>query len=93
MGAGGGDAPAVQQDDEVGILDRGDPLGDDELGGLGNLLPEGPADEGVGLGVHGGGGVVENEDLGMLEQGPGDAQPLLLGPPERLVPPCSTMVS
>ena len=31
---------AVQHDDDVRILHGGDPLGDDELGGAGNLLPE-----------------------------------------------------
>ncbi|CAN4049019.1 HTH-type transcriptional regulator immR, partial [Dysosmobacter welbionis] len=56
----------------------GDPLGDDELGGIRDLLQKRFADQGVGLGVHGGGGVVQDQDLGVLQQGPGDAKPLLL---------------
>ena len=39
---------------------------------------QGLADSGVGGGVHGGGGVVQNENPGFFQQGPGDAQPLLL---------------
>ena len=53
-------------------------LGDDELGGAGDFLPEGLADHGVGAGVHGGGGVVQNEDLGFFQQRTGDAKTLLL---------------
>ena len=30
----------VQHDDHIRILHGGDPLGDDELGGAGNFLPE-----------------------------------------------------
>ena len=68
----------VQDDDHIRVLHGGDPLGDDELGGAGDFLPEGLADHGVGAGVHGGGGVVQNEDLGLFQQRTGDAKPLLL---------------
>ena len=68
----------VQHDDHIRILHGGDPLGDDELGGAGNFLPERLTDHGVGTGVHGGGGVVQNEDLGLFQQRTGDAKTLLL---------------
>ena len=50
-----------------------------KLGGVRNLLPEGAADHGVGLGIHRRGGVVQNENLGVLEsRARGNAQPLFL---------------
>ena len=42
----------VQQDDAVGVLNRGDALGDDNLSGLWDVCLEGFADVRVGLGVH-----------------------------------------
>ena len=78
MVAHGGDHAVFQHDDHVGILDGGNTLGDDQLGGLGDEFPEGLADHGVGFGIHGGSGVVQNEDLGLLQQGTGDAKTLLL---------------
>ena len=78
VGAALQDAALVQDDDLVGVLHGAQPLGDDDLGGAGDLPGEGPADEGVGAGVDGGGRVVEDEDLRPLEQGAGDAQALLL---------------
>ena len=68
----------VQNDDHIRILHGGHPLGDDQLGGAGDILGEGLTDHRIGLGVHGGGGVIQNENLGLLQQRPGDAQPLLL---------------
>ena len=67
----------VQNDDEVGALHRADPLGDDELGHIGEL-GQGMADARLGGSIHGAGGVIENQHLGVLEQGTGDAEALLL---------------
>src|SRR5699024_5163135 len=78
VGADGGDAAALHHDDAVGVLDAGHPLGDDDLGGLGDKLPETLADQGVGAGVHRAGGVVQDQDPGLLQQGAGDAQALFL---------------
>ena len=78
MGADGADAAAVHDDDAVGILNRGNTLGNDDLGGIRDELAEALADQGVGPGVHSGSGIVEDQDLGLLQKGPGDAQPLLL---------------
>ena len=78
MGAHVVDLSLVQDHDPVRVHDGVEPLGDDDLGGLGAGVFEGLPDGRVGGGVHGAGGVVQDEDLGVLEQGPGDAQPLLL---------------
>ena len=56
---------------------RGDALGDDDFGDL-LQLGQRRADLGLGGGVHRAGGVVKDENLGLFEQGAGDAQPLLL---------------
>src|SRR5699024_11156355 len=72
------DLAVLQDDDPVGVLDGADPLGDNQLGGIRDFLQEGLADHGVGVGIDGGGGVVENENLGLFQQGPGDTQPLPL---------------
>ena len=70
--------PAVLQDDDlVGVHHGGDALGDDELGHIPQLCQSG-ADLPLSGGVHGAGGVVEDQDFRPLEQGTGDAQPLLL---------------
>lgn len=58
MGTEAVDHAVPEDDDPVGILHRAHPLGDDNLGGVGNLLQERLADHGVGVGVHGRGGVV-----------------------------------
>ena len=48
MGAHGGDHTVVQNDDHVRILHRGHTLGNDQLGGTRDFLPEGLADAGIG---------------------------------------------
>ena len=78
MGSDGVDAAALHQDDAVRVLYAGHALGDDDLGGLWDKLAEALADQGVGLGVNRAGGVVQDEDLGLFEQGPGNAKALLL---------------
>ena len=72
------DAAAVEDDDAVGFLNGGDTLRDDDLGRAGNLFVERAADHRVGLGIDSGGGVVENEDLGLFEKRSGDTESLLL---------------
>ena len=66
MGVKAADPPLLQHQDAVGVFHAGHPLGNDELGGAGDLPGEGSPDFGVGGGVHGGGGVVQNEHLGVL---------------------------
>src|SRR5699024_778093 len=78
VGAEAVDLAVPEDDDPVGILHGAHPLGNDNLGGVGDLLQKRLADHGVGVGIHGGGGIVENQNLGLFEERPGDAKPLAL---------------
>ena len=78
MFADGVDFSAVEDDDHVGVLNGRDALGDDDFGGIGQFFAERLADECVRLGIDGGSGVVENEDLGFFQEGARDAEPLFL---------------
>ena len=78
MRARGGDPAVVHHKDQIGILHRGHTLCDNDLGGVWYVGTEARTDECVGLGVHGAGGVVENEDLWLFEKGSGNAKSLLL---------------
>ena len=71
-------APVVHDKDHVGILDRCDPLGNDDLGCRRNVGCKTRPDHGVRPGIHSRGGVVQNEYFGLAEQRPRNAQPLLL---------------
>ena len=78
MGAGLDDPAVVDDEDLVGVADRREPVRDDQgrpalEGGV-----EGALDRGLGLGVEVGGGLVEDDDRGLLEQQPGDGEPLPL---------------
>lgn len=81
------DLSAVHHQDLVGVLDGGDPLGDDELGGIRDLLQKRLA---IRASVLVSTAEVESRSgSGVLQQGPGDAKPPLL-PAETLEPPpCS----
>ena len=68
----------IHDEDHVRVHDRGHALGDDDLGGFGDIGPEALADEGVGARIHRAGGIVEDQDLRLLQEGAGDAEPLLL---------------
>ena len=78
VGAEAVDLAVVQHEDAVGILHRGNALCNDDLGGAGDLLTERLPDLCVGGGIHGTGGVVEDEDLRLAQQGAGDGQTLFL---------------
>ena len=53
MGAGCGDAAFLHDENHVGFLHGCDALGDDDLGGVGDLVVERLADQLVGFGVDG----------------------------------------
>ena len=72
------DAAALHDDDAVCVLHGADALGDDELGRVGQIACQPCANLGVGLGVDGAGGVVQDQDLGATQQGACNAQALLL---------------
>lgn len=78
MGVETGDNTIVHDEDAVAVLHAEDALGDDELCHLGQLGAEPFPYLGIGGGVTGGRGVVEDEDFGMFQQGTGDAEALLL---------------
>ena len=78
MRADGVNPAAVHHDDSVRVLHRGGALRDDDLRRLGDIGLEASADERVGFGIHGARGIVQNEDLRLLQQRPCDAKPLLL---------------
>ena len=72
MGTDAVDAALVHDDDAVRLLNGGDPLRHNDLGGLRQVVCQRLPDHGVSLGIHGAGGIVQNQDLGLLQQGPGN---------------------
>ena len=78
MGAQIGHPPAVQHQDAVGLHQRGDAVGHQDHRGGCQGIPQGGTDLCVGLGIHGGQGVVKDHHRRLLHQHPGDGHPLLL---------------
>ena len=78
MIANGIDFAIVQDHNAVGLLNRGNPLADNELGGLLKTRSQALTNQTVGLGIHGRGGVVQNQNLRIHEQGAGNTEPLAL---------------
>ena len=76
MVAPAGEAAVVQHQDAARLPDAGDPLGDQERGAL--EAPDGPAQGGVRREVQGAGAVVQDQDLRLLHESPGDGEPLAL---------------
>ena len=69
---------AVEYDDLICVLHRGDALCDDDLGRARKLLTEGSSDLRLGRGIDGTGAVVENDDFRLFQKGTRDAETLLL---------------
>ena len=65
--AEGGHAAVVQHEDAVCVLHGADALGDDEFRGVGDLLCESPADQGIRPGIYGAGGIVQDQYLGLFQ--------------------------
>ena len=72
------DAAVVQHQDPVRGFHTGNTLGDDDLGGSGDLLCERRPDAGVRRGIHGAGGVIQDQDLRFFQEGPRYTETLLL---------------
>ena len=68
----------IQDEDAVTVLHTQDTLCNDELGHLWQLGAEALPYLGIGSGIAGRGGVVEDQYLGMFQQGTGNTEPLLL---------------
>ncbi len=83
QGAGVDDPAAVHERDPVGQLQGGLAVGDEDGGGAASGPGQGGVDLGLGPGVDRGGGVVEDQDLGVGEQGAGERDPLALAAGER----------
>jgi hypothetical protein len=72
-------AVGADADDDVAALDRAEAVGDGDGGVVAfEELGEGVVDESLGFGVEGGGRFVEDEDVGVFEQGARDGDALLL---------------
>ena len=74
------DAAVDHHGDAVGALDGRKPVGDDKGGAPLHEIDQGLLHQHLGLGVEGRGGFVKDQDRGIFNQGPGDAQPLFLTP-------------
>ena len=72
MGALADDLAVIEHDDAVGVHDRADALGDDELGGSLGFFGECVANFAVGLEVERGERVVEDQDFGVAVDGARD---------------------
>ena len=73
------DQPALLHDhDLVGVLEGGEPVGDGQDRALFELFCDDPLDECVVLDVDVGGGLVDEDHPAVLEEGPADAEQLLL---------------
>ena len=78
VGAGVGDAALAHHDDHVGGEDCRQAVGDGDDGFAGGKFFQGGLDHALALRIEGGGGFVEEEDWGVLQQGAGDGEALLL---------------
>ena len=78
MGAALDDPAGVEHDDLVGVADRGQPVGDGDGGAAGRQGVDGLLYGALGAGVEGAGGLVEDEDRRVAQDGAGDGEALLL---------------
>jgi hypothetical protein len=78
VGAALDDLAGVEHDDEVGVDDRRQPVGDHQRRPALQRLLQRRLHQPLGLGVEVGGRLVEDHDRRVLEQHAGDRQPLLL---------------
>ncbi len=78
MGAPLAELALVHDENGVGALDGGEPVGDEDGGAAGDHAREGEADAKFGVGIDGGGGFIEDEDAGVVGEGAGEADELLL---------------
>ena len=72
--------------DFVGVLHRAEAVGDDDARAVFHQHIEGVLHQPLGLGVEGGGGLVEDEDGRVGQHGPGDGEPLALAATEFYAP-------
>ena len=78
MRAGLDDAPAVEHDDGIGVDNGGQAVGDDQDGAVRGEGGQRLLDLALGVRVGVGGGLVEQEDRGVGEEGAGDGDALVV---------------
>ena len=78
VGATLDDAALLQHHDAVGVLHCAQPVGDDKGGAAGHQGVHALLDQGLGAGVDGGGGLVQNQHRRVRHGSPGDGQQLPL---------------
>src|SRR6266567_2893435 len=83
MGAAFNDAAAVEDQNQIGVLNGGKALRDDERRSPFAEAAHGLPDEPLGLRVHAGGCVVEDENARVHQEGAGDRQALALAAAQR----------
>lgn len=69
-------ASVVEHQDEIGMTNAVQAMGDDQHGAVFHQFAQGALDCPFGVGIDTGGGLVEQHDGGILEQGAGDGQAL-----------------
>ena len=68
--------PVIQNQNQVGISDGGEAVGDDKAGTVFNDSSHSFLQVFLQPGIHGGSGFIENQDLGRFENRPGNGQKL-----------------
>src|SRR5699024_4841175 len=72
------DVAVAHDQDGVGVPDGGQPVGDDKAGAAAHQVVHGGLDALFGAGIHRAGGLVQNQDPVVRQDGAGDGQKLLL---------------
>ena len=78
MGSAFDDLPILQHQHLVRVADGAEAMGDDEGGAPGHQLLQRRLNLTLGAGVHAAGGLVQDEDAGIGQHGPGDGEKLAL---------------
>src|ERR1017187_10461576 len=78
MGARFDNASTVQYHNQISPLDGREPVGDADRGAASHQFFECHLNDALGFGIQGAGGLVQNEDGGVLENRPGNGDALLL---------------
>ena len=85
VGAPPDDTPVIHHENQIGVLHRADPLGDHDFRGPAHRLLEGVPEIPLRLEVEGREGIVEDVNLRLPGDGPGDREALFL-PTREIVP-------
>ena len=81
MGAALGDPAVVEHENRVGVAHRREPVGDRKGGPIGGEVVDRALDQELSFGTDRRGRLVEDQDRGVLEDGPRDGDALALPNP------------